>query len=92
MSEHPLSPVELVLAEVRRRAPSAVIEQLQVAHAADDDDLWFIRDSTRVEVQIGSHPGGQPPFLVEGDMAEQREETSEVHRAVELILEWLATE
>jgi hypothetical protein len=83
--------VEAVFAQLRKRLPSVSIDQLAVKHPADDDNLWFIKAEAHCEVQIGSHPGGRPPFLIEGNMPGQRQETSEVAEAVDLIVGWLGS-
>jgi hypothetical protein len=81
--------VEQVLGAVRSRLPSVRIERLQVKHPGDDDNLWFIT-SNETEIQIETHPGGCPPFLIEGGLPDQRRKTSDVSEAVELILGWFA--
>lgn len=83
--------VEAVFAELRRRLPSIRIDQLAVKHPADDDNLWFIKAEVDREVQLDSHPGGRPPFLIEGDLPGQRQEATEVSEAVDLILRWLGS-
>ncbi|MDQ3643706.1 MAG: hypothetical protein M3450_20125 [Actinomycetota bacterium] len=67
------------------------IERLAVKYPADDDNLWLITAGPEREVQIGSHPGGRPPFLIEGDLPDQRHETSEVAKAVDCIVAWLGS-
>ncbi|MDQ3641346.1 MAG: hypothetical protein M3450_07760, partial [Actinomycetota bacterium] len=83
--------VETVFALLRQCLPSVSIVRLAVKYPADDDNLWFIRADGRREVQIGSHPGGRPPFLIEGDLPDQRHETSEVAEAVDSIVAWLGS-
>ena len=87
----PHSSVESVFEELRRQLPTIRIERLKVKHPADDDNLWFIKTDGRFEVQIGSHPDGRPPFLIEGDLPDQRRETSQVEEAANLILNWLTS-
>ncbi|MGW4139881.1 hypothetical protein ACWELV_24225 [Streptomyces mirabilis] len=56
--------------------PGLVIERLTVTHASDDDSVYFLGDESALDrVQLGTGPGGQPPFLVEAD---DRVVTSEV--------------
>jgi hypothetical protein len=42
-----------------------------------------------VEIQIETHPGGQPPFLIEGPKGEQALETSDLTEASATIVAWL---
>ena len=60
------SPVERLLADLRRMHPDLSIERLRVTHPADDDNVWFVRLRER-EVQIDCRRGGLPPFLIEGN-------------------------
>jgi len=91
-------PVGAILAAVRREMPSLRIERLQVTHPADDDNLWmFSKGSARevakgeaIVVQIGTYPGGQPPFLIESTGHNQRVTTSDAEEAVTVTLAWLA--
>ena len=83
--------VEAVFALLRQRLPSVSIVRLAVKYPADDDNLWFIRAGGEREVQIGSHPGGRPPFLIEGDLPDQRHWTSEVAETVDFIVAWLGS-
>lgn len=89
MTDDEPSSIEVVLSELGRCSSSITIERLRVTHAADDDNLWFIRAGPSVEVQIASRPNGEPPFLIEGDNRTERVETSDVAEAVEQILSWL---
>jgi hypothetical protein len=85
--------VDDVLSGVRARLPDVRIERLQVSHPADDDNLWSTAHGGSASrfspVQIETHTGGLPPFLIEGDGAGQRYETSGADEAVDVILEWL---
>ena len=91
-------PVEGVLRAVRHDNPSLRIEQPRVTHPADDDNLWLFSEGTAqevargeaIEVQIGSYPGGQPPFLIESTGHDERVTTDDVSEAVTVILAWLA--
>lgn len=59
--------IDRVIDELRRRYPDIAVEQLRVAHPADDNGLWFFTHPAGLgEVQVES-PGGSAPFLVEGD-------------------------
>lgn len=72
MSEQP---VDELISHLRSRLPSARVERLKVTHPADDDNLWFVRVGA-TEVQFDCHPGGQPPFLIEGEKDERHSATS----------------
>ncbi len=98
MSDADDLPIAAVLSAVRQADPSLRIDRLQVTHPADDDNLWlFSEGSARevakgesIEVQIATHQGGQPPFLIESSGYDQRLTTSDVGEAVAVILTWLA--
>ena len=76
-------PVDDVFARLRSDASGVVIERLEVTHAGDDDNLFFVGDERGFErVHVEVRPGGQPPFLIEG---EERFETSDVAQAVAVI-------
>jgi hypothetical protein len=83
-------PVDAVFAALEARFPGVVLERLQVSHPGDDDNLWFVRAhvDAAVTIQIETRPGGQPPFLVEGDDVYQRAETSGADEAVALAAGW----
>jgi hypothetical protein len=66
------------------------VDRLSVTHPGDDDNLWYIRQSTDgPEVKIESRPDGQAPFLIEGDEADQRLEIATADEAVIVIQKWL---
>jgi hypothetical protein len=98
MSDDTRLPVEEVLAVAQRSRPSIRVERHRGTHPADDDNLWFLSEGlTRgvaevgtIVVQIGTHPGGQPPFLIESTGHDHRVTTSDVDEAVTVILSWLA--
>jgi hypothetical protein len=100
MSDDGDPPVEGVLRAVRRDKPSLRIEQVWVAHPADDDNLWLLSEGTAqevergevIEVQIGTYPGGQPPFLIESTGHDERVTTDDASEAVNVILAWIATD
>ncbi|MDX3078081.1 hypothetical protein [Streptomyces sp. MI02-7b] len=57
-----------------------IIERLAVAHANDDDNVYYLGDAAILDrVQLDTGPDGQPPFLVEAD---DRVVTSDVAEAV----------
>jgi len=79
-------PFDLVVAAVRRIAPSAVVEQLVGTHPADDDNVfWFGPTDNPGRVQVDTRPQGRPPFLIE---AEQRFVTDDPAEAASIILAW----
>ncbi|MBV1856608.1 hypothetical protein [Catellatospora tritici] len=60
-------PVDDLLDGVRARFPRLVVERLVLAHAGDDDNVYFLGDAEHFDrVQVDTHPGGNAPFLVEG--------------------------
>ncbi|WP_186315896.1 hypothetical protein [Catellatospora sichuanensis] len=61
-------PLDDVLDGVRHHIPDLVVERITVKHAGDDDNVYFLGDSTSYDlVQMDSHEDGQPPFYIEGD-------------------------
>jgi len=81
-------PVDGLFDELRECIHGLMVERLEVTHAADDDNVWFLR-ATRgaVEVQIDTWPHGQTPFYIEADQGPVR--TSDTAEAVALIRTWL---
>jgi hypothetical protein len=64
-----------------------IIERLVVTHAADDDNLYFLGDEAGPGwVRFETHPGGQPPFLIEDD---HQVWTSEVAEAAATVVSCL---
>ena len=83
------TPIEAVLAAVRASVGGVRVDRLAVTHLADDDNVWFIRTSGGAEeVQIDSHPNGQPPFFIETDQHRQVTALT-VREAIEVIERWL---
>ena len=75
--------------ELRGRIEGLVVERLQVKHPADDDNVFFLRDGRGSdEVQIDTHPHGQPPFSLESD-AHGPVRTADVAEAVAIVSTWL---
>jgi hypothetical protein len=59
--------IDTVIERVRALAPEVEVRQLQCAHPADDDGIWFFRIAGKKgEIQLESSTGGLP-FLVEHD-------------------------
>lgn len=83
------TPVERLQELVHQGLPTATIERLRVTHPADDDNVWFVQQGGR-EVQFECHPGGKPPFLVEGSGLDQRRTFGSAEDAARLIVEWLS--
>ena len=88
-------PVDGVFETVRGAVPDAHVERAAAVHSGDDDNVWWIwtgpvrmADAKR-SVQVDTHDGGAPSFLIEGDLSGQRAETSSVAEAAALIVEWL---
>lgn len=80
-------PVDDVFAQLRAGVPGLVIERIEVTHAGDDDNLFFVGDERGFErVHVEVRPGGQPPFLIEDA---ERLETSDVALAVATVRSWL---
>jgi hypothetical protein len=88
-------PVDGVFETVRGAVPDAHVERLTVVHPGDDDNVWWIWTGpvrladAKGSVQIDTHVGGAPPFLIEGDLPGQQVETSSVDEAAALIVGWL---
>jgi hypothetical protein len=83
---------------VHREKPQLRIERFGATHPGEDDSLWSFSEGSAVEVaqrqaievQIETHPGGRPPFLIESTGHDERVTTSDVGEAIKVILEWLA--
>ena len=69
-------PLDDILSIVCSWFPAAVVTRLVGTHPADDDNVYWVRIGAR-EVQIDAHPGGLPPFLLEGDAEGSRLQTSD---------------
>ena len=83
------TPIDEVLASVRARVAGVQVSRLAVTHRADDDNVWFIRTSAgAAEVQVDSHPNGEPPFLIETDQHRQVTVLT-VREAIDVIEHWL---
>lgn len=66
-------PVDGLFDQLRERIDGLMVERLEVTHAADDDNVWFLR-ATRspAEDQIDTWPHGQTPFYIEADQGPVR--------------------
>jgi hypothetical protein len=85
-------PVDEVFEYVLTRRGDVEIARMVVALPPDDDNLWYFTvaaDAPHSSVQIGTHDGGRPPFLVEGDGTGQRLTTSNITEAAQTIVDWL---
>ncbi|MFD4393381.1 hypothetical protein [Kitasatospora sp. NPDC058478] len=80
-------PVDEIFAALREAFLGLRIERLSVSRASDDDNIWFISREDGMELQLDSASNGEPPFLLESDVA--RERVDEVGTAVETLTEWL---
>lgn len=83
-------PVDLLFDALRARVDGVVIERLDVPNPADDDNVWWVRSAEGAEVQVDTHPDGQPPFYLEGD-DNRRLEATEVEFAAETVSGWLGS-
>jgi hypothetical protein len=85
-------PIDAVFAALHTAVANLRIERLHVSNPNDDNNLWFISAAGLPEaVQIDAHPGGQPPFLIEGNGQGQQLRTANVDEAVETIHAWLTS-
>jgi hypothetical protein len=81
-------PVDQIFAGLRELFADLQVRRLTVTHAADDDNVWYIRRTMNPdEVQLDSMPGGAPPFLLESDTATAR--TDQVAEAIDVVGNWL---
>jgi hypothetical protein len=72
-----VSPVDELLAALDHLSPAVSIQRIRLTWPADDDSLWFVRTAARGnDVQFECHPGGEPPFVVEGGDGEWIEAAS----------------
>jgi hypothetical protein len=85
-------PIDELLTRLESAFPDGVIKRLHPKHAADDNNLWFVRSTAEsaIEVQFECHPGGHPPFLLEGPG--KRLEASSPATAFTVLAGWLATD
>ena len=75
--------------ELRGGIDGLVVERLVVKHPADDDNVFFLRVGPGSdEVQIDTHPHGQPPFNLESDL-HGPVRTADVAEAVAIVSAWL---
>jgi hypothetical protein len=80
-------PVDEVFARIRTVVPRLVVERLEVMHPSDDDNVYFLGDEHGLDrIQVDTHPGGRPPFLIE---ATERFETSDAAEAAAAVTSWL---
>lgn len=82
-------PVDHIFAALRTAFPDIHIRRISMTHAADDDNVWFIkRQSGTVELQLDSTSSGNPPFLLESDT--ERASTENATEAIEIATSWLS--
>lgn len=80
-------PLDQILDQLRAQIPDLAVERLQPPHPGDDDNVYFLGDSSDLDrVQLDTAPGGQPPFLIEAD---QRFQTTDPADAATTIHSWL---
>lgn len=83
-------PLDDLLDELRLQIPGLIVERLQVAYAADDDNVYFIGDESRLDrVQLYTAPDGQPTFYIETGGLHR---TADVGEAVDTIGRYLTRE
>jgi uncharacterized iron-regulated membrane protein len=58
--------IDDILSSVRSRFPDTVVSRLVGTHAADDDNVFWVRRGG-VEVQIDTASAGDPPYVVKSD-------------------------
>ena len=81
--------IDSIIEAIRNEYPNLLTQQLQVTWPADDDGLWFFKQTdSPCEVQLES-PEGSFPFLVESNEHGERQHVQTVSQAVELIKRWL---
>ena len=81
--------LEQIIKGVTARLPKVQCEQLPVAHASDDDGLWFFRLPGREgEVQIESSTG-MCPFLSESDGHPEWQVGATIDDVVSIVVQWL---
>lgn len=65
--------IDLIIERLKAEIPGVQAAQLQVAHpGADDDGIWFIQVSGRVEEVHMESATGSCPFLIESDFSAER--------------------
>ncbi|MEV0095090.1 hypothetical protein [Streptomyces sp. NPDC050738] len=74
---------------MRHEVPGLVIERLVVTHAGDDNVYFLGAEPVLDRVQLDTAPGGQPPFLVEGD--DRVVAASEIAETVAAVRLWLGS-
>jgi hypothetical protein len=80
-------PLDEIFDDLRHHLPDLLIDRLVMAHAGDDDNVYFLGTPTRPDlVQIDTDPDGQPPFIIEAD---QRLTTPDPVRAAATMRTWL---
>jgi hypothetical protein len=82
--DHTGGPFDAALYELRRRHAGLWVRRLTADHPGDDDNVYFIGVAgRRPVVQVGTGPGGQAPFVVEGPRRTDTAELAELVEAVE---------
>jgi len=76
-------PLDQILDQLREQIPDLIVERLQQPHPGDDDNIYFLGDTSGLDrVQIDTAPGGQPPFVIAAD---QQVETNDSAHATALV-------
>ena len=82
--------IDLIVNSIVTICPATKVSQLEVSHqGADDDGIWFFKQSaSEFEVQLES-PDGMCPFLVETDENNVRHTANSVEEAVRILIKLL---
>ena len=64
--------IDLIIERLKAGLPGIRVDQLIVAHAGDDDVIWFIRCPGKDGVVQIESPSGFQPFLIESEFDQDR--------------------
>jgi hypothetical protein len=83
--------IDQVIAALRRRHSDLLVEQRPVAHAAVDEEIWFISlPSTSIEVQLESSTGNCP-FLLESSLSPERLHAATIGETINMVSNMLGS-
>jgi len=85
--------IDQIIQSMMKTCPTVKVRQLEVSHpGADDDGIWFFKQSgSEFEVQLES-PEGMCPFLVETDENDVRLTANSTEEAVRTLVKLLHLE
>jgi len=84
--------IDQVITALRRRHPDLNVKEPPTTHAADDDEIWFIKHpSTSVEVQLKS-PNGNCPFMIESSLNPDRLHAASIGEAINMVSTMLGSD